>query len=355
MYEFTINELTAQVQAHYVGDTSPLQASLKAEGDMLAAYRMQRNQILDRVAVAIIEAIKRKDRTKVMRIFHAASKHLNASAEQINGVLDEFAGQMAHVFRKWTPKTQHAITQRVQLGEATKMETGDFEYKGFDGEAVVPYLMTWGKEKWAKRANRVLYNKIANMVEEIIHEADGDKVAMEAVVLSPNAIEYQYEQLKAKVMFRVIGSIATKAALFDKYAFLDDRDMPTTNAIQRLEDSIERREGDIAYASSNHYVQESADELAMKRVQLASWELSSALWEQLRPLVDEYNTNMELLPEDERYPLPTGDLQEIEERQYRGLMETLNKSTDCEKSEAFHKKLKEAAQDAAATLDALLD
>lgn len=354
--QFNPSYLRDQVASYYQGDVKPIEAALKAEGTMLADFRMQRNALLDRVSVAIIKAIKGKDRSKVMQIFHAASKALNANAEQVNGVLEEFAGQLANsAFRKWTPKVQHALTQRVQLGESTDMTTGDFEYKGFDGDEVVPFLMTWTKEKWVKRANRKLYDEIASMVIEIIMAADGDRVASEAVVLSPEAIEYRYGQLSAKTMFRVVGSIATKAALFEKYAYVSDEGIYTTRTIERMKDSIERREGDIAYASSNHYVQESADELEDKRTQLASWELATALWAELKPLVEDYNTNMELLPEDERYPLPTGDLQEIEERQFTGLMESLNKSVDCEQSTEFHNKLKQAAEDAAATLDALLN
>ena len=307
-------------------------AARDAESGAIARFKDAQRETLGATAIHVTRAAREGDRSKLMKILHASTNAMTENAESINGVLAVFAAGISNPrqVKAWQSKVQHGLVVRVNMGEKSGW-TGEAghatEYKGFDGSELFKYMQTQTKVDWAKRANNVLYSAIASKLDAMLSLPAGN-IAHDAIDIS-SEVTHAYGQLSYATTWRVLGKLAFKAALFEKYATeepvtvgLVEHVQVTTNKLTRMRDAYDYKDNQAVAIAGDHYNMVALEDIKEEERKLDSWEYAHSQWLALQPLVDEYNANQ--VWADEEFKMPSSvNLEEVQTKQGQDTVQRL--------------------------------
>ncbi len=363
----TIAQMASIAQAALPTASSSAKAAYAAEDAVMAQFRDQRYIKLSTVAVHIMRAIHRGDKNRCLDIMGRGAESLNADADAVNILLTEYASLLAaRKFKKWSPKLQSSIVQRVRVGEGTDMKHGDFQYEGFEGEDTVVFLQTLAKENWARMANNAILGKLTTAIEYFYQEAG--PIELQALYMEQDKIEYKMGKIGLKAMFRILGSLSRGHALFERDAIEESVASDgmitghghghrlTTARIEKMRQDSYAKSVDDSAIAGDHYAQEADDEIVEAERQLDVLEAGHRMWPSIESLVLEYNLNG--ADTVGFIPLPTADLEARKEYEEKSLMDALLAPLapkDVVKMERLKAQMDEARRSSDKALNALFE
>lgn len=336
-------------------------AAAAAEKHVIQQFSAERRETFNNASYHMARAIMDKDRSRAMSLIHGIGDVLDANAEEINAALSSFAAGMTQNRFVWTAKEQSSLVTRVLMGTKTKMVTKDsFEYKGFSGTDLRTFLMTQTKEEWGARASQAVMQRVSEVLESLARDTG---VKGEAVGINDKAPK-QYGTLAYKFIWKGVGSIASKAAMFERdarYVKVTAADGVTTenalvtDKLERMVAQLERMDSDDKAVMGNSYAQDLQDEIVEYRHKLDVWEAAYEIWnEELGALVAEWNEIQEVLTGAD-IRLPTGELEAMHQWQYKATMEKMEALANSVKVQEFNSRLEQSAAEARAKFETLLN
>ena len=191
---------------------SQIQAISRLEQGLLAEYRQLRAERFQQMAVNLVLSMLRKDRSTAMKLIHENVKMFDKMAENVNYAMSNISATLVDEVRKgwpnfhWTPKEQSALVAQVTMGDKTLMTTGEKEWRGFDGEQAVHFLLSLKKLDWAKKAQPGILRNVSQIVEPLVEDPLLDALLYSGKSLT---ITKQYGMLSYKSLWRVTGKLAT--------------------------------------------------------------------------------------------------------------------------------------------------
>ena len=147
-----------------------------------------------------------------MKLIHENVKMFDKMAENVNYAMSNISATLVDEVRKgwpnfhWTPKEQSALVAQVTMGDKTLMTTGEKEWRGFDGEQAVHFLLSLKKLDWAKKAQPGILRNVSQIVEPLVEDPLLDALLYSGKSLT---ITKQYGMLSYKSLWRVTGKLAT--------------------------------------------------------------------------------------------------------------------------------------------------
>lgn len=298
----TVEKAITEIKSEMANGVRGITAVRNVEQRFLREFRAERNELLDKMAYQVTVSARQKDKSRLMKLFHGARHVLEANAEHINGELSTLSAGVSTPRFTWSPKDQSPLVVRVNLGEKSGMtgEAGyETEFKGFKGEEIVTFFMAQQKDYWARRSGFMLLRELMAELEVATY----------------------------KEVWSSVGRIATGAALCKEYVTFDSRGEPSTERMGKMKESIWRRENDVSYGCTNHYVEQSAEELREYIAKVESWVEAADKWKgKIGKIVGEYNAIMEWAGEEIR--LPTGELQAMHEWQRKATVDGMTSAAE---------------------------